>query len=72
MGTERFWKIHWQVAVWHNLIGGVGMLFLGDWLYLREGLQPPEPGVHYIRWMLLILVFAYIYFMVYRDLYNWV
>jgi len=70
MGTERFWKIHWAVAVWHNVIGGVGLLFLGDWVYQREGLQPPVPGVNYVRWMLLILVFAYMYFMVYRDLYN--
>jgi hypothetical protein len=70
MGTERFWKIHWAVAVWHNVIGGVGLLFLGDWVYQREGLQPPVPGVNYVRWMLLILVFAYMYFMVYKDLYN--
>ena len=70
MGTERFWKIHWAVAVWHNVIGGVGLLFLGDWVYQREGLQPPVPGVNYVRWMLLILVFAYVYFMVYKDLYN--
>ena len=70
MGSERFWKILWLVAVWHNLIGGVGMLFLGDWLYLTEGLHPPEPGVNYIRWMLLVLVFALVYYMVYRDLYH--
>lgn len=70
MGSERFWKIHWQLAVWHNVIGGVGLLFLGDWLYLREGLHPPEPGVNYIRWMLLILVFGFIYYMVYRDPYR--
>ena len=70
MGTERFWKIHWAVAVWHNVIGGVGLLFLGDWVYAREGLHPPVPGVNYVRWMLLILVFAYMYYMVYRDLYN--
>lgn len=70
MGTERFWRIHWIIAVWHNVIGAVGMLFLGDWVYLREGLQPPTPGVNYVRWMLLILVFAYMYFMVSRDLYH--
>ena len=70
MGTERFWKIHWILAIWHNLIGGVGLLFVGDWLYQREGLAPPSPGVNYLRWMLLILVFAYIYYMIYQDLYN--
>jgi len=70
MGTERFWKIHWLVAVWHNIIGGLGLVFLGNWLYTQEGLPPPEPGVHYVRWMLLIFVFGFIYYMVYRDLYN--
>jgi len=70
MDTERFWKIHWAVAVWHNIAGGVGLLFLGDWVYQREGLPAPVPGVNYVRWMLLILVFAYMYFMVYRDLYT--
>jgi hypothetical protein len=70
MGTERFWKILWAIAVWHNVIGGVGLLFLGDWVYTVEGLHPPVPGVNYLRWMLLILVFAYIYYMVYKDLYN--
>src|SRR5262249_5530619 len=70
MGTERFWRIHWIIAVWHNIIGGLGLVFLGHWLYEREGLHPPVPGVYYERWMLLILVFALIYFMVYRDLYN--
>jgi hypothetical protein len=70
MLTERFWKIHWQIAVWHNIIGGVGMMFLGDWVYQREGLQPPTPGVNYVRWMLLIMVFCYMYYTVYRDLYN--
>ena len=49
MESIRFWKIYWLVAVWHNVIGGVGLLFLGDWLYLREGLTPPAPGVNYIR-----------------------
>ena len=70
MGTERFWKIHWVVAVWHNVIGGLGVLFLGDWLYQREGLEPPVPGVNYLRWALLILVFAYVYYMIYKDLLN--
>jgi hypothetical protein len=70
MGTERFWKIHWAVAVWHNIIGGVGLMFLGGWVYAREGLVPPAPGVNYVRWMLLILVFGYMYYMVYTDLYN--
>ena len=80
MGTERFWKIHWAVAVWHNIIGGVGLSigliatlaapFLGDWVYTREGLHPPVPGVNYVRWMLLIMVFAFMYYTVYKDLYN--
>jgi hypothetical protein len=70
MGTERFWRIHWLIAVWHNIIGGVGLIFLGDWVYAREGLQPPTPGVNYVRWVLLIFVFCYMYYMVYRDLYN--
>lgn len=70
MGTERFWKIHWLVAVWHNVIGGLGVLFAGDWLYAREGLPAPEPGVNSVRWALLILVFALVYYMVYRDLYG--
>ena len=70
MGTERFWKIHWIIAVWHNVIGGVGVLVLGDWLYQREGLEPPSPGVNYLRWALLILVFGYTYYLIYKDLYN--
>jgi hypothetical protein len=70
MGTERFWRIHWIIAVWHNIIGGVGLLFLGDWAYQREGLQPPVPGVNYVRWMWLILVFAYCYYSIYKDMYN--
>lgn len=70
MGTERFWRIHWLVAVWHNVIGGLGLVFVGDWLYRWEGLPPPQPGVHYVRWMLLIFVFGLIYYLVYRDLYN--
>jgi hypothetical protein len=70
MAGERFWRIHWAIAVWHNIIGGVGLIFLGDWIYTREGLEPPVPGVNYVRWMLLILVFAYVYYMIRRDLYN--
>jgi hypothetical protein len=70
MGSERFWKMVWAIAVWHNLIGGVGLIFFGDYLYLREGLEPPSPGVNYVRWWLLILVFALAYYMVYHDLYH--
>jgi len=70
MGTERFWKVMWLVAVWHNVIGGVSLIFLGNWLYVREGLHPPVPGVNYVRWWFLILVFALIYYMVYRDMYH--
>jgi hypothetical protein len=70
MGTERFWRIHWLVAVWHNIIGGAGLVFFGNYLYEYEGLAPPQPGVHYVRWMLLIFVFGFIYYMVYKDMYN--
>jgi hypothetical protein len=70
MGTERFWKILWLVAVWHNIIGGGGMIFLGGWVYASEGLAFPVPGVNYVRWWYLILVFACMYYMVYRDLYH--
>jgi hypothetical protein len=70
MGTERFWKVVWALAVWHNIIGGVGLIFFGNYLYIREGLEPPVPQVNYVRWWYLILVFALIYYMVYRDLYH--
>jgi hypothetical protein len=70
MGSERFWKIMWAVAVWHNIIAGVGLIFFGDFVYIREGIQPPVPGVNYVRWWYLILVFGLIYYMVYRDLYH--
>jgi hypothetical protein len=70
VGTERFWRIVWLAAVWHNVIGGLGLIFLGDWIYAREGLPFPVPGVNYVRWWFLILVFAVVYYMVYRDLYN--
>ena len=62
MGTERFWKIVWAVAVWHNIIGGGGLIFFGNYLYARVGLEPPVPQVHYVRWWYLILVFALIYY----------
>lgn len=70
MGTERFWRAMWMVAVWHNIIGGLGVAFLGDWIYAREGLPAPSPGVNYLRWWLMILVFGYIYYLVSQDLYN--
>jgi hypothetical protein len=70
LNSERFWKWMWLVAVWHNIIGGVGLIFLGDWVYAREGIAPPVPPVNYVRWWFLILVFAYVYYMVYQDLYN--
>jgi|SRR5579863_4445679 hypothetical protein len=70
MGSERFWKIVWAVAVWHNVIAFVGLLFFGNDVYIREGLEPPVPGVNYVRWWFLIAVFGLIYYMVYRDLYH--
>jgi hypothetical protein len=70
LNSERFWKWMWLVAVWHNIIGGVGLIFLGDWVYAREGIAPPVPPVNYVRWWFLILVFAYVYYMVYQDLYS--
>src|SRR5262245_39219648 len=71
MGTERFWKITWAVAVWHNIIGGVGLIFFGFYLYRMAGYDRlPSPGVNYVRWWLLILVMALCYYLVYKDLYH--
>lgn len=70
MGTERFWKITWAVAVWHNVIAFVGLLFFGNYVYVREGIEPPVPPVNYVRWWYLIAVFGLIYYLVYRDLYH--
>ncbi|HLG17605.1 MAG TPA: hypothetical protein VJH03_24390 [Blastocatellia bacterium] len=71
MGTERFWKGMWAVAVWHNIIGGVGLIFFGWYLYRMAGYDGlPSPGVNYVRWWFLILVMALNYYYVYRDLYN--
>lgn len=70
MGSERFWRWMWLIAVWHNIIGGMGVIVLGDWLYAREGLPTPVPGVYYFRWGYLILVFGLVYYLVYRNLYR--
>ena len=70
MGSERFWRIVFLAAAAHNILGGLAVLFLGDWAYARAGLPPPASDVNYVRWGLLILVFGCIYVMVYRDLLN--
>jgi hypothetical protein len=70
LASERFWKWVWLAAVAQNTVAGIGLFFLGDWLYAREGLAPPVPAVNSYRWYLLILVFGYLYYRVYRDLYH--
>jgi hypothetical protein len=70
LASERFWRGVWLAAMWHNLLGGIAVLFLTDWAYAREGLPAPEPAINTSHWGLLILVFAYVYYLVSRDLQN--
>ena len=57
------------VAAWHNFIGGALFTFLGNWVYSREGLFPPDPGIHYKTWIGLIFLFGVMYYMIYDDMF---
>lgn len=68
--SDKFYKIMFLVAAWHNFIGGALFALLGDWIYRYEGLSPPRPGIHYKTWIGLIFVFGVMYYMVYVDIYS--
>lgn len=67
--NERFYKIVFLVGALWNLVGGVVIVVLTDWIFATAGLKPPFPPPYYYSWIALFVTFGFGYYMVYRDMY---
>ena len=60
-----FWRWMWLSAVVHNAVGVAGFLVGHDAAFARYGL--PVPGVFYDVWIGFVAIFAFAYWLIYRD-----
>jgi len=68
--SDNFWRRLWEFGAGFNAVG-VAVLIIGhDWVYTRDGLVPPVPGLHYDTWIGIVGVMGVAYFLVSRDLYG--
>jgi hypothetical protein len=67
--SESFYKRMFLLgAVW-NLLGGVLVLVLTDWIFASARLTPPYPPPYYQSWIALFMTFGIGYYMAFRDPY---
>ena len=67
---ERFYRNMFFVGTIWNLLGGVLIIALTDWIFGSAGLAPPAPPAYYQGWIALFMTFGVGYYMVYRDMYG--
>jgi len=68
--NERFYRHMFLVAAVWNLLGGILILALTDWIFGTAGLEPPAPPAYYQGWIALFMTFGVGYYMVYREMYE--
>ena len=70
MKYEKFFKGMFFIGGLWNVVGGVAATFLTDWVFKRQGLNPPFPPNYYYSWIALFMTFGIGYFMVYKNMYS--
>lgn len=68
--SDNFWRRVWEFGAGFNFVGVVVLVIGHDWVYTRDGLEPPVPGLHYDTWIGIVAVMGIAYFLVSRDLYG--
>lgn len=68
--SEKFYRRMFLVASLWNLIGGVAIILLTDWIFSGIYLKPPQPPAYYQSWIALFMTFGVGYYMVYRSMYT--
>ncbi len=68
--SDNFWRRVWEVGAWHNFIGLAALIIGHDWVWTRDGLAVPVPGVLYDTWIGLVGILGLAYWMVSRNLYG--
>ena len=67
--SESFLKRMFLVGAIWNLLGGVLVLVLTDWIFASVNLTPPYPPAYYQSWIALFMTFGIGYYMAFRDPY---
>jgi hypothetical protein len=65
--SEAFYRRMFFVAAAWNVLGGVLILLLTDWVFSTEGLRPPSPPLYYQAWVALFMTFGLGYYFVSRE-----
>ena len=66
---ENFYKRMFLIGTIWNLVGGVILVVLTDWIFAIAGLEPPFPPAYYYSWIALFATFGIGYYMVYKNMY---
>ncbi len=67
--SESFYKRMFLIGAIWNLLGGVLLLVLTDWIFASAHLTPPHPPPYYQSWIALFMTFGIGYYMAFRDPY---
>ena len=67
--SESFYKRMFLIGAIWNLLGGVLVLVLTDWIFASAHLPLPDPPSYYQSWIALFMTFGIGYYMAFRNPY---